>query len=836
MLRHYLTISLRDILRQPLSTAIGVLTLSIGLVCVMTAYAIVRYWQHSDGQFAKTDRTYIITAALAIPEQNLSTGTWSYTNEFYARYIETEYPELEAVARSVVASDVSISTNDRGIRATRMLVDPAFSRIFDLPFLAGDPQTALSRPLSVVLTEETARSLFGDEDPIGKGVNLANQVDVTVTGVIEAIAEPSHMQEIDFFGTWDIWDQIRLARARANDPDLEQLPEPQENWFANYCCATYALLPEDGSLTGERLDEQLADFASRRLSAEELSRFSLEVGAVPLAAHGVTTLDSNLFGPASDFLSITTILFVLGALILAIACVNYANLATARAFRRARDVALRKVVGASRLQVAFQYFFESGVLVSAALCISVLGMLLLVPALRASIEIDLASVATLSAMDFYLFVLVLLVLVTFVSGAYPAIVLSGIRPVEALRLGRLRSGPKRMSTILVGTQFLAASFLLIVVIVMYAQNLELRSNGLGAISEPIVLIDNAIGLTGVSEETLQMELARLPQVRGVTSAGNPPWGGGVNINLVSRSPESTTMGQSVFSNVVGYDFFEVFDIPVVAGRVFDREHGEDMMPPSGERDPDRPLSAVLDRDFARELGFESPQATIDQIVYWPEGSGPGATSAQQLRIIGVVENRPLHFSGFGVSANYFLLSKDFEIQLVRLDRNDVAGALEAIDAMWSRLSPSMPRSRRFLDEVFEETYETFGRMNQLFTTLALMAFFISLVGLLGMAIQVASRRRHEMGVRKTLGASARDIVRLMLKDFSRPVVIANLIAWPLAFLAANVYLSLFMHRIPLGPLPFVLSLILTLLVAWVTVGGQALKSSRVRPAEVLNYE
>jgi putative ABC transport system permease protein len=173
---------------------------------------------------------------------------------------------------------------------------------------------------------------------------------------------------------------------------------------------------------------------------------------------------------------------------------------------------------------------------------------------------------------------------------------------------------------------------------------------------------------------------------------------------------------------------------------------------------------------------------------------------------------------------------------VRIARDDIPGALEAIDAMWSRLTPSMPRSRRFLDEIFDESYETFGRINQLVTALALMAFFISIVGLLGMAIQVASRRRHEMGIRKTLGASARQIVGLMLKDFGKPVVIANLVAWPLAFLAANVYLSVFMHRIALTPLPFVLSLVLTLLVAWLTVSGQALKSSRVRPAEVLNCE
>jgi putative ABC transport system permease protein len=478
-------------------------------------------------------------------------------------------------------------------------------------------------------------------------------------------------------------------------------------------------------------------------------------------------------------------------------------------------------------------------LVAAAVGLSIIGLMLLIPVLRASLEIDLTSVATLSSADFYLFLLGLLAFVTLLSGAYPTFVLSGIRPVQALRLGKLRAGSKLTSTLLVGVQFLAASLLLIVVIVMYSQNMDLRRNGLGTSRDPLLVIDNAIGLTGVSEETLQAELRQIPQALDVTSAAQAPWAPGVNLNTISRTADPMSTGQLAFQNLVGYDFFSVLEIPLIAGRLFDRARGEDMMPPFDELDPNRPVSFIVDRAFAQQLGFESPEAAIGEIVYWPAGPGrPNSDTegAQQLRIIGVVENKPLHLNGVGATANSFTLARDLENQIVRIARDDIPGALEAIDAMWSRLTPSMPRSRRFLDEIFDESYETFGRINQLVTALALMAFFISIVGLLGMAIQVASRRRHEMGIRKTLGASARQIVGLMLKDFGKPVVIANLVAWPLAFLAANVYLSVFMHRIALTPLPFVLSLILTLLVAWITVGGQAIKSARVRPAEVLNYE
>lgn len=832
MLGHYVTVAYRDIIRQPFSTVIGILTLSMGLVCVVTAYGIVKYFQESDSQFENIDRTYVITAKLGFDEGGIRTGTIPITNDLYADYVLADVPELEAVARSIQAPDVSISTGDRGLRAVRMIADPEFLEIFDLPFIAGDPRAALSQPLSVVLREDVARNLFGDADPMGQGLVLANQVDVTVTGVIEQIPEPSHLKDIEFFASWDVRDAIQRAR----NPDRPEPLDLPENWFGGYCCTTYALLPDGGSLTGAGLLERLSGFASRRLTAEELSTASLEVGAIPLAGLELTSANMVLFGPAGLYVSIATVLFVLGAMVLAVACVNYANLATARALGRARDVGLRKVVGAHRRQIAFQYLAESTLLVAAAVAVALVAFYLLIPVLQATLEVDLASTSLLTASRSYAYAVGLLGVVALVAGAYPAFVLSGVRPVEALRIGRVRAGPKLMSTILVGTQFFAASFLLIVLIVMYAQNLDLRRNGLGTQTDPLLVIDNASGLTGVTEETLRAALLPIPQVMAMTSSAQPPWGGGVNLNTISRSPDPGSNGRSVFANRVGYDFFSVLDIPLLAGRVFDRDHGDDVIPDFQDRDPNHEIAIVLDRAFVEELGFESPQAAVDEVVYWPSGPAGDSKPAQRLRIIGVVENKPLHLYGIGVTANYFVLGLDQEFPIVRISGDDVSGALTAIDEMWSRLSPSMPRSRRFMDEVFEDSYQAFGRINQLFTVLALMAFFISVVGLLGMAIQVAARRRHEIGVRKTLGATTQQIVRLLLRSFSKPVVIGNLLAWPLGFLAANVYLTVFMHRIPMTPLPFILSLTITTLIAWITVAGQAMRAARERPADALSCE
>lgn len=561
-----------------------------------------------------------------------------------------------------------------------------------------------------------------------------------------------------------------------------------------------------------------------------------EVGAIPLSGLAVTDLNSELFGGASEYVSVATILMLLGGLILAVACINYANLATARAAGRGRDVGLRKVVGAKRHQIMLQYSFEAGLLVFSGAVLAILCLAAIAPVLDATVDMNVIPVV-LPLGRFWLFVLFTLVAVTLAAGAYPALVLSGSRPIETLRLGRRRAAPPFVAALLVGTQFVAASFLLIMVIVVSAQNGELRRAAFGMNVDPLLVIDNASPLTGVSTETLLDELRRLPQIRAVTATSSIPWSGSVNVGAVSRSAEAAGIenARAVFFNHVGADFFSVFGLSVLAGRVFDRERGEDVMPEFQEWSADHPLHAMLDRTFVEELGFESPEAAVDQLVYFPMPEETGKPP-QPARLIGVVEDRPLHFQGAGANGNFFVFGDVFEFQVAQIARDDVPSALNAIDEMWQRLSPLMPRSRRFLDDIFNENYETFGRVNQIFVVLATTAFLISLVGLFAIAMQLANRRLHEIGVRKTLGATTRQVIWMLLRDFTKPVIIANIIAWPLAYFAARFYLNVFMHRISLTIWPFLLSMVLTAAVAWLAVAGQAYRAGRVQPARVLRTE
>jgi putative ABC transport system permease protein len=890
MLGHYLSIALRNLRRAPFTALINVATLALGLVAFVAAYAVVAYWSHSDRHFANADRTYVVTASLALRDGSISTGNMPQTNDLYQKYMRLEFPEFQAIVRANPWSKTaSITADGRRARVVAVAVDPEFLDIFDLPFISGDPRTALATPDGVLLSEAAAVRLYGTRDVVGRTITLGgNRIDATVKGVIGEIPEPSHIGSsrsaslnFEMIAPWDLYDRLRQsfntpptppptakpsetssaaestngakpaggdktatdkngAASSANSADAappETQPQQQnENWLGGYCCTTYAMLKRDSHVTTATLDARMRDFATHHMSPEQLKLASVSAGIVPLSGMMVTQLDAQLLGGSRGAISITTLLFGLGSLVLLVACVNYANLATARATRRAREIGMRKVIGARRSQLVAQYLLEAGVLTAAALVIAIGAVAVLARPVYDAIGIDL-RIGTFGDAGFWLFIAALLVVVTLLGGAYPAFVLSRARPIEALRIGRVRLGPRFASTLLVGAQFTAASFLLIAVIIMYAQNAALARTGLGTTRDQQLVIDNFGPVTGVDGELLRSELERLPQVKSVTAMTSTPWGDNVNLNLLSRTPGETTTPITAFQNNVGYDFFAAFDIPVLAGRVFDRAHS-DLPPQNRDRNAPGPaptINVVIDRVLARQLGFGSPSEAVDQTVYFP---GVLGDRVQPYQIIGVVENHPLYLRGLGATSNIYELAQGAGLTsvVVRLSANDISGGVAAVEAAWRKISPQAPLQRRFLDDLFNENFEKFARLSQVFVGLTAFAFFISIIGLFGMAVQVAGRRIHEIGVRKSVGARKSQIVLMLLRDFSKPVLIANLIAWPLGYIAASTYLRVFIQRIPVTPLPFVASLAIVLVIAWAAVGSQAWRAARANPATVLRFE
>lgn len=811
--------ALRAARRSPVSWCINVLTLALGLTCFLIAWAVAVYWAGADRHFADSGRIEVITTQVSLRSGSMRLPAQANANRRVAAYLETDFPALERVARAHAFTG-SVATGDRALRLRTLAVDPAFLDIFALPTRRGSRSAGSLAPGSVLLTQQSAARLFGSTPAVGKSLILGNRVEVTVTGVLAPIRKPTHLH-FDVLVPWSVLESLEKASGASRSGEISR-----NNWL-NLDTQTYALLPADGSLSALAFKTQMGDFAARHVPARAFAK--LTFSAVPLTALPTGNVDRIFWALSGHRLTAGTTLLLLGLLVLVIACINYANLATAQATGRAKDVGLRKTVGAKPRQLAAQYLTEVGMQTSAALVISVAALVLLHSAVNAITGIALTSSGEFHSVALWVTLIALLTGVTLLAGAYPAFVLARFSAADAVRLGTIRSGPRRLSTVLVAVQFAAASLLLIAVAVMSTQNAALRRLGPDRARRPLLVIQNRTEVTGIATRTLQAELRRTPGVLSVTGALQTPWSN-AGLTQFSRSPDAARARHMAFRYYVGNGFFSTLDMHLLTGRALDA--ARDDVPAAGSES----AGVVVDRAFARQMGFASPRVALGRIIF--EGyQKPYA----RLRIVGVVENRTLNVLGggsihAGAAANVFEIGKHLPYQIVRLSDSDVAGTLQNIDALWKRLAPKVALQRRFLSDLFADSIRIWKRFAALFTGLALFALAISGVGLFGIAIVVARRRVHEIGIRKVLGASTRRIVGMLLVDFTKPVLLANLIVWPIAYAGASGYLALFAYRGSLTAYPFLYSLSVTIAVTWLVVGGQALRAARLRPADVMRFE
>jgi putative ABC transport system permease protein len=843
MFKHYVAVALRSIRATPFTSAINVVTLAVGLVCFVTAYAAGMFWSSAERQFKNVDDIHVLTVSIKNRDNGLGFRNGTASQDVAAETLKEDYPAITKIARAVVVDPKTmVSYGANALRLFGVAVDPEFLEMFDLPFVAGDARSALATPRSAVLTRESATRLFGSADPIGKTIVIGNKLDTTVTGVIDAIPEPSQFGRsanaqlpFEVLVSRDVYDAVRTNPFGL--PAGAPMP-PGAGWFM-ISAFTYLYLPAAGGLTADTLGRQLADFGARHVPAQMLRNQEMTFGLEPV---------SEMLGGNGDYygtgLSFAAVLLVLGGLVLGVACVNYANLATARAARRVREIGVRKAIGASPGQIALQSFFEAAVLTLAALVVALATFALTQPLVKDLLGAEI-GVVFFSRLGVWPALGALMLVVTLAAGAYPALVLSRVRPVSAIAAAQARLGSSLFSTLLVGAQFAIASFLLITLTVISLQNAAMRQTALRSIPDPLVVIDNPSSNTKVAVDTLRDRLSAVPQVRGVTETLATPWES-LLIASVTASPDPSSPQRSPVVRQVGFDFFDVFSVPLIAGRVFDRDHAEDVQPPPGTPRPPGsdtalPQNIVVDRSFVEALGLGTPNEAVDKLVYRsppPVALAAAPPPQPPLRIIGVVEDRTFSFFKLPTNAagGMYILQANLGTTVARIAATDLDAGLAGIDAAWKQLAPNVAISRRFLDEIFERSYAGYTRVNHLFGTLSVMAFAICIAGLFGMAIFVAGRRRREIGVRKTLGGTTAQMVALLLSGFSKPVLVANVIAWPAGYFAARLYLNQFSGSIAITPWPFALSVVITLAIACLAVLGQTLRAARTTPAEVLRSE
>ena len=430
-----------------------------------------------------------------------------------------------------------------------------------------------------------------------------------------------------------------------------------------------------------------------------------------------------------------------------------------------------------------------------------------------------------------MFLAVLFAGVTLLAGSYSALALARVRPMTALRLATMRVGSSGLRRLLVGSQFALASFLVVAVVVLFSQRADLRQTLLGRFADQYVFVWPGTS-AGIDRDVLATELRKGTGIKGVTGFGFPPWQFQGSRPRYSSSPGEDQPMLTTEYGAVGYDYFDVMDIPLLAGRVFARERNDETTysPQAGPRST--PRVAVLDRIAARALGWANPADAIGKTIY--EHGDP--TTATE--VIGVVDSVPIAIRDRGSDGIvYRLMPQRAAVTIIRVAKEEVKAATAHIDDVFKTLSPTRsPPSRMFLDQAFETAYYTFDLINRVFLALGAFAIAIAAVGLFGMASYMTSRRTREIGLRKTQGATSRQILELLLWDFSKPVLVANLLVWPFALFAAERYLDSFAQRMTLGPWPFFVALLATLLVAFGAVVGRVLRASRLRPTEALRED
>ncbi|WP_420243794.1 ABC transporter permease [Roseiterribacter gracilis] len=685
--------------------------------------------------------------------------------------------------------------------------DPNFFRIVTIPFLAGDPAHALDEPNAIVLTRSAAKKFFGDEDPMGRTLELQNQATGKVTGLIDDMPDNSLFRRAMFVSAETAGSYMSRSVASTRWEDLN----------------AYTLLRLRPGTTDADLQAPLGAIAKVKYPDDASSGVRHIFESHKLRA---VHLEGVLYGQTRSRTSLGA-LGMVGLLILAIAGINFINLATARATRRTREVGVRKALGASRALLIVQLLAEPVLLAAASLLVAFVAVEVTLPAVSGLLGTRL-EFAYWREPILTLGMLLCGLAVGVGAGFYPALILSRLTPVAALRAaGRSGGGSSLVRQVLVVMQFAASIGLIVLTIFIQRQTEHARDANLTRIAgDPLVILEDLDRLP-LSQRKLMIErLASEPALRGAT--GSSLAQGDDKQSLSTR--DDLVPGQRITYSVVRIDqsYFAVHGLRLLAGRVFDDTRDQ--------VDPDNPPArdvAIISASAARAFGFPNVRDIVGQSV----GGSNGDPSDRPLDVIGVVEDFPLHSAQDSMGPTVFFDAPGwFRFITVRVPGAHLRDGVAAIDRIWKDLAPIYPIQRQFADVRLDRVWTATQREADVLTTFALVAVLIGCLGLLGLSAYTAERRTKEIGIRKAMGASTTDVVKLLVMQLTRPVIVANLLAWPVALWIVQRWLSAFADRIPIDIWPFLAAGAGTLVLAWTVVIGHALAVGRARPSYALRYE
>jgi putative ABC transport system permease protein len=792
----YLRLALRRMIKHKGYSLINVLALTVGIASCGLVLLYVRFETSVDTYQKDIDRIYQVGLYQKTAQgENVSGGNYS----LLASALKEQYTQVEYAARilDVGFEPQPVIYRDKAFKEENIwTASPDLLPVLDIPLLRGDKSDALVRKNTALLSARIARKYFGAEDPLGKSVRI-NDRDYEVTGVIgdpppntqfthDIVLSFKSVEEEEHFQGWHpgmtaVMTLIKL-RPGVNAADFER---------------TIRDLPE--KYAGEELKKM---GATNLMVLRPLKKLYLYE----------PTLES--FKPSARLVYLY-ILSAIAFLILFLACMNFINLATARSAGRAGEVGVRKAAGAERRQLVFQFLGESLFVAFASLALAVILILLFLPVFEGLTGIVLDG-AALMRPAVVAWLVGLTILIGIASGIYPALFLSSFQPVVVLK-GRLRTGLKgaRLRRILVVAQFAISITLIIGTLIISGQVRYMRGQALGFAKEQRLVINfRTWGMITENCETVKNELLRHPDILAATACSGVP-GKGINQTYYYPTGLQAEKGLALRSLRADHDFFKVFDIPVVAGRPFQKDIPTDTY-----------SALVFNEQGARAFGWATPEEAVGKTM-----------TDRRIPVIGIVKD--FHWWGLQrpIEPMVVRVAPDlFRYIAMKVNTKDLPATIAHVKAVYDRLFPGEIFESFFVDENFDRQYGVEVRMGRLFQAFTFVALFIACLGLFGLASYTAEQRTKEIGIRKTLGASVPGIVTLLSREFTRWVLLANLIAWPVAYFVGRKWLENFATRMPMPWGLFLLAAGLALAIAELTVGYQALRAATANPVESLRYE
>jgi putative ABC transport system permease protein len=802
MFKNYFKTALRNLKRNKAYAIINTLGLAVGIAACLLIFLVVQFETSFDNFHPKKNSIYRVVTEF----HNQGGVSYSPGAAFpVAKDLRIDFPQLKEVA-SIFQQGGEITVEDRKIQQKKLQEDnfyyaePQFFTMFNFPFLAGDAKTALNDPNSAILTQATAEKYFGDwKNAIGKTIKYRNKTLFTVKGILKNIPHNS-----DFpLGIVVAYSALENTNIQNNLSD----------WVSTYSEAyTFTVLPSN--LFVDKFNVQLKAFAKKHKPTEYANDVFI---AQPLSEIHYDDRLGNFNGHTFSH-SLIKVLSLIGIFLIVIACVNFINLATAQAVNRSKEVGVRKVLGSNRRQLALQFLGETALIVFIALILAIGVTAFALPFLNTLLKVQM-TMNFIENSPVIFFIVATGIIVTLLSGIYPAIILSGFSPITALKskvTAKMVGGISLRRTLVV-LQFVIAQVLIIGMFVVVSQMNFFRNASLGFDKANIINVpvpSDSISRTKI--DYMRNQLLANPNINNVSFSFRAPSSeGGWNSEFkYNHSNKSTDFNANL--KWADTDYFKTYNLQFVAGR------------PYYAKDSAREF--VVNETLLKKLGVTNTKDAIGKEINFWDGGRVGT-------IVGVIKDFNIYSLRKPIAPVVLSAWKNFYQTInIKIKAGAEKAVLPYVEKLWTSTYPDYVYDYKFLDDTIENFYKQEDQLSQLYKIFAGIAIFISCLGLYGLVSFMAVQRTKEVGIRKVLGASARNIIYLLSKEFTVLIIIAFIISAPIAYFIMHQWLQNYTYRIPLSASIFILAIISSIVIAWITVAHRAIKAAIANPVKSLRTE